>query len=191
MTKVFMRRWFPNIIPLLVFGAALGIGGVQLVRCWGDENQTNRSLTKPAVETVKVDATQTNCVEKITFDDLKLDVTEKKDYETSQLPEKVKQLDGKTIRIRGFILPTFLNRGIAQFVLSWDYDSNDVASCIVVNLAAPTTIDFVLDAIDVEGVFSLRELKMPDGRVIAIYHLDGKRVRVIPGVRAPRSKNGC
>jgi hypothetical protein len=46
-------------------------------------------------------------------------------------------------------------------------------------------------AIDVEGVFSLREYKTPEGKVIAIYRLEGKKVELVPGVKPPRSKYGC
>jgi hypothetical protein len=165
MTKVLMRRWFRGAILLLVLGAALGIGGAELVR-----------VSRPR---------------EVTFDDLKLGLTREKTYDASQLTEKVKQLDGKTIRIRGFIYPSVCERTVSQFVLARDYDADVMDAALLVDLAPPVIVNFVLHAIDVEGIFSLREYKTPEGEVYAIYHLAGKKVELVPGVKVPRSKNGC
>lgn len=165
MTKVLMQRWFRGAILLLVLAAALGIGRAELVR-----------VTR---------------ARQVTFDDLKLGLTREKAYDASHLTEKVKQLDGKTIRIRGFIYPSVCERTVSKFVLARDYDADLMDAALLIELAPPATVDFVLHAIDVEGVFSLREYKTPEGEVYAIYHLDGKKVELVPGVRAPRSKNGC
>jgi hypothetical protein len=194
------RASFCGSAPLLVLAATFVIGGAEIVRCWGDESGRPRAsnersgmvlTSEPAVETEKGDSSETNRAQQITFDDLNLNLKKEKPYDASLLTEKVKQLDGKTVRIRGFLYPSFKEHGITQFVLSRDHDFELLDKCVVVDLTPPTAISFVVHAIDVEGVFSLREFKMEDGTVIAIYHLEGKKVQLVPGVLAPPSKNGC
>jgi hypothetical protein len=181
MTRVFIERYVRSALPLLALAATLTIGGTKLVRCWGNEN---KNAPTPEVTSAL----------QISFDDLKLGLNREKPYESSLLTDKIRQLEGKTVRIRGFVHPADKSHGITYFVLVRDHGIDLIDSCskcIVVDLVSPATLDFVNHAIDVEGVFSLREVKTPEGDVVAIYHLDGKKTELVPSVRAPRSKNGC
>ena len=105
-------------------------------------------------------------------------------YDPSLLTDKVKQLDGKTIRIRGYILPSFQQTGIKQFVLVRDNmeccfgPGAMLHDCILVEMVAPATATFTVRPVSVEGTFSIREVKDPiNGKYLAIYHLDGKEVK--------------
>ena len=49
----------------------------------------------------------TQAVKEVTFDDVKLELKKGDAYDASALTPKVKKLDGKAIRIRGYILPSF------------------------------------------------------------------------------------
>ncbi len=49
--------------------------------------------------------------------------------------------------------------------------------CIVVEMLPPATTSFTVRPVSVEGNFSVRELKGPDGNYLAIYHLDGMQVK--------------
>jgi hypothetical protein len=44
-------------------------------------------------------------------------------------------------------------------------------------MVPPATTEFSTRAVSVEGKFSLRELIGPDGKHLAIYHLDGNAVK--------------
>jgi hypothetical protein len=118
----------------------------------------------------------------ITFDEVKLDMKKGDPYDSSLLTEKVKKLDGKPIRIRGYILPSFKQSGLKQFVLVRDNQECCFGpgallhDCIVVEMMEPATAEFSVRPVSVEGVFSIRELKL-DGKYLAIYHLDGKEVK--------------
>ena len=118
----------------------------------------------------------------ITFDDIKLELKKGDPYDPSLLTDKVKSLDGKPIRIRGFILPSFQQSGIKQFVLVRDNQECCFGpgallhDCIIVEMVSPATADFSTRPVSVEGVFTLKELKL-DGKYLAIYHLDGKDVK--------------
>lgn len=194
-------RWLGFLGSARYFALAVMLLGFVSFRCWAGEGEGDRpavdlpraaSSSKAGVERKSDDSPWAEQIKEITFDDLKLKIDLKKraDYDSSLQTEKVKQLEGKPVRIRGFLFPSFKQSGITQFVLVYD-DCPPVDNCVIVEMVPPNTIDFVVHAIDVEGIFSIRELKGPDGNVLAIYHMDGKKVRLVPGVRPPRSKCGC
>jgi len=119
----------------------------------------------------------------VTFDEVKLDMKKGDPFDTSKLTDKVQKLDGKVIRIRGYILPSFQQNGIKQFVLVRDNmeccfgPGALLHDCILVEMLPPATATFTVRPISVEGTFSIREVKGPDGKHLAIYHLDGKEVK--------------
>ena len=122
-------------------------------------------------------------VKDVTFDHVKLELKKGDLYDSSLLTDKVKQLDGKAIRIRGYILPSFQQTGIKQFVLVRDNmeccfgPGALLHDCILVEMIAPTTTTFTVRPVSVEGTFSIFPIKGPDGAYLAIYHLDGKEVK--------------
>jgi hypothetical protein len=46
--------------------------------------------------------------------------------------------------------------------------------CILVEMDAGKSVSYTLKPVAVTGVFSIRELKDPDGKHLAIYHLAGQ-----------------
>ncbi len=119
----------------------------------------------------------------VTFDDVKLELKKGDPYSESLLTPKIKQLDGKAIRIRGYILPSFKQDGIKQFVLVRDNmeccfgPGALLHDCILVEMLGSATATFTVRPVSVEGTFSISPLKDPDGNFVAIYHLDGKEVK--------------
>jgi hypothetical protein len=122
-------------------------------------------------------------VKEVTFDDIKLELQKGDPFTPDALTEKVKALDGKNIRIRGYILPSFQQNGIKQFILVRDNmeccfgPGALLHDCIVVEMVPPATTSFSTRPVSVEGTFTIRELKGPDGNHLAIYHLDGTQVK--------------
>lgn len=144
------------------------------------------------VATPKVDAAapskpaakgETPATKEVTFDEIKLDMKKEDPFDLSKLTDKVKNLDGKPIRIRGFILPGYQQSGIKQFILVRDNmeccfgPGALLHDCVLVEMIAPATTSFTTRPISVEGIFSVREVKGPDGKHLAIYHLDGTEVQ--------------
>ena len=119
----------------------------------------------------------------VTFDTIKLDLKKDQPYEPKLLTNEVKKLDSKPIRIRGYILPSFQQSGIKQFVLVRDNmeccfgPGAALHDCIVVEMAGDATAEFSVRPVTVEGVFTLKPLKGPGGKHLAIYHLDGQSVK--------------
>ena len=142
--------------------------------------KTQSEASKPAAEA------RPAAIADITFDDIKFDIQPDEPFKRSMLTEKIEKLGGRPIRIRGFILPSFKQTGLTQFVLVRDNLSccfgpgAALYDCIVVEMKPGKSTDYSLYPVAVEGTFTIREFKDPsdpDGKVLAIYHLDGESVR--------------
>ena len=119
----------------------------------------------------------------ISFNDIKLDMEKGAPFTRDLLPDRVTALDGTRIRVRGYILPSFQQSGLTQFVLVRDNmeccfgPGAALHDCIVVRMLPGRAADFSIRPVAVAGTFRLDELKGPDGRHLAIYALDGEDVR--------------
>jgi hypothetical protein len=80
-------------------------------------------------------------------------------------------------------LPTAQKRGIKQFVLVRDNQEccfgpgAAIYDCILVEMQPGNTAEFSIRPVAVEGTFNIEEILGPDGKHLAIYHLDGESVR--------------
>ena len=119
----------------------------------------------------------------ITFDDIKLDIQKDEPFEPGRLTDRVRELERQRVRIRGYILPSFQQSGLTQFVLVRDNQEccfgpgAALHDCVVVRMQPGTSAEFSIRPVAVEGLFRVQELRGPDGRHLAIYALDGERVR--------------
>lgn len=119
----------------------------------------------------------------ISFDDVKFDMEKGAAFTRDLLPGRIESLAGQRIRIRGYILPSFQQKGLAQFVLVRDNmeccfgPGAALYDCVVVRMLPGRTADFSIRPVAVAGTFRLEELRGPDGRHLAIYALEGEEVR--------------
>jgi hypothetical protein len=119
----------------------------------------------------------------ITFDDIKLDMEKGAPFTRELLPERVTALVGTPIRIRGYILPSFQQTGLTQFVLVRDNQEccfgpgAALHDCIVVRMRPGKTATFSIRPVAVAGTFTIDELRAPDGSHLAIYALAGDEVK--------------
>jgi len=122
-------------------------------------------------------------VREITFDDIKLDLAKDEAFTRDRLTPRVEELAGGRVRIRGYILPSFQQRGLTQFVLVRDNQEccfgpgAALHDCVVVRMQPGKTADFSIRPVAVTGGFRVEELRGPDGRHLAIYALDGETVQ--------------
>ena len=122
-------------------------------------------------------------VREITFDDIKLDLAKDEPFTRDRLTPRVTELDGGRVRIRGYILPSFQQRGLTQFVLVRDNQEccfgpgAALHDCVVVRMRPGATADFSIRPVAVTGGFRVEELRGPNGRHLAIYALDGENVQ--------------
>jgi hypothetical protein len=119
----------------------------------------------------------------VTFDDIKFDIEKGAAFKRGMLTKKIEELTGKPIRIRGYILPSFQQEGITQFVLVRDNmeccfgPGAALYDCIVVEMEPGKSASFTVRPVTVEGKFEISEFKGPDGKHLAIFHLTGKHVK--------------
>ena len=118
----------------------------------------------------------------ITFDDIKLDMQKGDPFTRDLLPKRVTALERQPVRIRGYILPSFQQAGLTQFVLVRDNQEccfgpgAALHDCVVVRMRPGKTANFSIRPVAVAGTFRVDELRGPDGRHLAIYALDGETV---------------
>ena len=119
----------------------------------------------------------------ISFDDIKLDLKKGDPFSRDLLPTRVTALETTPIRIRGYILPSFQQTGLTQFVLVRDNmeccfgPGALLHDCVVVRMKPGKTASFSIRPVAVTGTFRVEELRGPDGRHLAIYALDGEDVQ--------------
>lgn len=164
----FLQSWLPsrrNLIAggslialgLAIAGAGMLAGGIEVPRAEAEEASEGRVST---------------------FDDIKFDMKKGDPFVRSMLPGKIEQLKGTKIRIRGYMLPSFKQKGITQFVLVRDNmeccfgPGAALYDCILIHMSPGTSANFSTRPITVEGVFSIEEFKDPDGKHLAIYRMD-------------------
>ena len=118
----------------------------------------------------------------ISFDDIKFAMEKDEPFVRSMLTESIEQLHGCPVRIRGYILPAFQQKGITRFVLVRDNmeccfgPGAALFDCIFVNMESGKSTSYTIRPVTVEGVFTIKEYRGPDGKHAAIYHLDGRSV---------------
>lgn len=122
----------------------------------------------------------------ISFDDLKFDILPDAPFDASMLTDEIRALDGKVVKLRGYILPSTLFRetNIAEFVLVRDNQEccfgpgAALFDCVVVNLVGDTRTNFTTRPVTVTGTFKLKEYKYPDDSGhFAIFNLQGTAVK--------------
>ncbi len=112
----------------------------------------------------------------LTFDDIKFDMDKEAEFDRAFLTDKINDLDGKRIRIRGYILPSFKQTNISKFILVRDNQEccfgpgAALCDCILVKLEKGQEIDFTVRPITVTGTFYLKEFKSGN-KVLAVFRL--------------------
>ncbi len=167
---------------LLALGLVVGI--VNLSHLFADDSQKPSTVPeRPAPERPTVEDRPSRNTAKskgdLTFDDLKFDIEKGAPFERSMLPKSIEELNKKTIRIRGYILPAsvFKQTGIDEFVLVRDNmeccfgPGAAIYDCIMIKMEKGKTAEFTTRPVAVKGKFEIEELKFPDGTHYAIYKL--------------------
>lgn len=117
----------------------------------------------------------------ITFDNIKFEMEKEEAFKRTMLTDEIEALHETPIRIRGYILPSFQQSGIKQFVLVRDNmeccfgPGAALYDCIYVEMEPGKTTEFQIRPVTVSGTFRIREWVF-EGRHLAIYHLIAESV---------------
>ncbi len=119
----------------------------------------------------------------VTFDDIKFEIEKGAPFKRTMLTEKIEKLSDSPIKIRGYILPSFQQKGIKQFVLVRDNmeccfgPGAALYDCILVEMSPGKSASFTVRPVSVEGKFEISEFIGPDGKHLAIYRIVGEEVK--------------
>ena len=181
MQKAEEKRW--NGIAELAFLVAAAL------MCVGCSDRTSPAATgnnlppAPANSSSPPEDAQRQAVRDINFDTVKFNIQKEQPFERSMLTPAIEKLHNTPVRIRGFILPSFQQTGLTQFVLVRDNmeccfgPGAALYDCIVVEMTPGKSTDFTTHPVAVEGMFTIHELRSPDDRCMAVYHLEAEKVR--------------
>lgn len=118
------------------------------------------------------------------FDDIKFEMEPTEKFQREMLTEEVESLFGRTIRIRGYMLPTMRRSGIERFVLVRDNQEccfgpgAALYDCVLVQMKSGKTVDYSIRPVAVEGTFGFNEVKDPvTDRHLAVFQLKGESVQ--------------
>ena len=126
---------------------------------------------------------KSGAVKDITFDDIKFDLKVGGTFKRSLLGDKIEKLHGEKIRVKGWILPSFKEKGITQFVLVRDNQEccfgpkAALYDCILVEMSPGKSTTFTTRPVAVQGKFEISEFLGPDGKHLAIYRMVGDEVK--------------
>ena len=120
---------------------------------------------------------------RINFDDLDLMKLINMDPVTpdcvEKMPDWLRGLAGKPVRVRGFMKPSGVTEGIPQFLFVRSTDlccfgpKGKVYHMIAVTLKPGLTTEYIeLKPFDVVGKFRIAVIELDDGLVFLLYHLD-------------------
>lgn len=121
----------------------------------------------------------------ITFDDLKFDIEKGGEYKPEMISPAIKDLEKKTLKLRGFILPNsvFQTNGIKQFVLVRDNreccfgPGAALYDCVWVEMAAGKTATFSTQVVTVKGKFAIDEETFKNTDGYAIFKMTAEEVK--------------
>jgi len=119
----------------------------------------------------------------VEWDDLNIEFDRSLPFSLSEIPQAIRALDGKRIRIRGYMYPPFQDTGLSRFIMigetkgrGYNWNANlkyvPVACYIPVTMAADNTASYIEQKpMLIEGVFRIHA-ESRDGRIVCIYHID-------------------
>jgi hypothetical protein len=142
--------------------------------------QVGLTQDRLAVTSTKIESAQEDdkpSVIDVSFDDIKFEMKVGSEFKEEMLTDKIRGYDGKMLRIRGFIRPSFSQSGLKKFVFVRDNQEccfgpgAALYDCIMVQLAEGVETEYTLRPITVKGTFFFKQYKGPDGEIWAIYRM--------------------
>ncbi|MEM1070294.1 MAG: DUF3299 domain-containing protein [Planctomycetota bacterium] len=178
--------------------ALLMIGSVCLLsprteRVVAQDKTPSKQIKDDGPKESKAEAAARRAKGEVNFDDLQFPIEKDQPFRDSMLTSVVEKLDGKKIKLRGYILPStlFKEHDIDQFVLVRDNQEccfgpgAALFDCVIIEMVPGRTTDFVTRPVTVEGKFKIdtTSYKYPGGAGpkgashFAVFKIDGESVK--------------
>lgn len=112
----------------------------------------------------------------VSFNDLQAETRSLDDTDLDSLPVRISTLNGKRVRIRGYIYgPSMATRSESRFLFvrdAMEYSPWPECNNIVVTMTCGTKIDYTVRPITIEGTFAVTErFKLPNAKLSTFYRL--------------------
>lgn len=174
----------PHLAVIVLVATLIGCGGPE-PPATAPRHSESESRAAPALDQrpATPPAARRGEPRDISFDDIKFDMQKGDPFTRDLLPKRVTALEQERVRIRGYILPSFQQSGLTQFVLVRDNmeccfgPGAALYDCVVVHMRPGKSANFSIRPVAVAGTFRVEELRGPDGKHLAIYALDGEDVQ--------------
>jgi hypothetical protein len=171
-------------IVICVLSCSLALTTNSSVSAQQSNQVASTSTSTKAVQTSASPAkTQPPKTFDLTFDDLKFDMKKGSRFVRTLLTPKINSYDNNTVRLRGYIRPSFSQSGLTKFIFVRDNKEccfgpgAAIFDCVLVRLQKGTDTDYTVRPVTIEGKFSLKEYKGPDGNVWSIYRMTDAAVK--------------
>jgi hypothetical protein len=121
----------------------------------------------------------------ISFEQLEFEFAKGAEYKLESLPEPVRKLLNKKVRLRGFMWPDVpYEKGNKAFILVRDDKSSstfvtnsELCEHIIVKMQEGKTVDFTIRPVTLEGVLTFRvERDLPDEPPLSVLHIVAESV---------------
>jgi len=148
--------------------------------------QEERGSASSTLKPREGETASTSDVVEITFDDLNLNMQPDVVFRPWMLEYndgRAKELDGKRVRVSGYMLPDVQRRGITEFVLLRNKEckfgpGGQADHLVQVIMQKDVTTSFTDRAVTVEGILTIEPFQGLDRNTWKIYDLAGEKVRV-------------
>lgn len=135
----------------------------------------------PAATLAADPASPTDSVLEISFDDIELPIQQDMVFRPFMLTDRVKELDGKRIRISGYMLPDTRTKGIKQFVLLKNTEckfgpGGQADHLLNVLMVEGEDARYREEPVSIEGRLIVKPFEGPDGNTWSIYDIACDRV---------------
>jgi hypothetical protein len=135
---------------------------------------TSNGTTQPAAKSTEV--------HQISFDDLNCSMQADIQFRPWMLTDRVKELDGKRVRIAGYMNPTDKQKGITEFILLRNTEckfgpSGQADHLIQVKLNKGVTASYSIGPLEVVGTLVVNPYTGPDGNTWSIFDMTGESAK--------------
>lgn len=168
---------------LLLLGGCLPSSPVPPTASPGQAAPTTTIPTPPATQPKSPERDKPPAVEDITWQRLDIGMEPDSVYQPWMLTTSIKVLEGKPVRIKGFMNgAVFTRTNIRNFHLMREKEcpfgpGGQAHHAIEVELQGKARVDFTTEELTVEGIFSVVPMTGENGKTWSIYRIAGTSVR--------------
>jgi hypothetical protein len=165
-----------SLTLMVLVGVVLSLVTAQAFLGTGDAPRAAQAAETAKPEKPEKPVKRSGKPENITFDDLNTDMPADIKWDAKYLTDRIKELDGKTVKIAGVMYPDVRTKGITEFVMLKNSEclfgpGGPAHHVIMTYLGPDESTRFTTRALTVEGVLLVKPWEGPDGNVWALFEL--------------------